>query len=113
VGIIACKESVSLYLTERQGLPLALSSPKAGNHHDLHEIKVALDEMFCTLEKSVIPLDGLFINADSGFDSGIFRLAVQKEVFLRMSVLIPAMAKIMNISICWMMNCIKRDIALR
>jgi hypothetical protein len=68
------KPTNSLYLTDRQGLPLALSSPKAGNHHDLHEIKPALDEMFGTLEKSGIPLDGLFINADSGFDSKIFRV---------------------------------------
>ena len=36
------KTTNSLYLTDRQGLPLAISSPKAGNHHDLHEIRPAL-----------------------------------------------------------------------
>jgi len=69
------KTTNSLYLTDRQGLPLALSSPKAGNHHDLHEIQQALNEMFSVLEKASIALDGLFINADSGFDSKSFRLA--------------------------------------
>ena len=68
------KTTNSLYLTDRQGLPLAISLPKAGNHHDLHGIRPALDEMFNLVESADIPLDGLFINADSGFDSKVFRL---------------------------------------
>ena len=76
------KTTNSLYLTDRQGLPLALSSPKAGNHHDLHEIKPALDEMFHLLERADIPLEGLFVNADSGFDAKVFRLACdQRDIF--------------------------------
>jgi transposase len=76
------KTTNSLYLTDRQGLPLALSSPKAGNHHDLHEIQPALNEMFTLLEKAGIALDGLFINADSGFDSKSFRLTcAEKGIF--------------------------------
>jgi transposase len=69
------KTTNALYLTDRQGLPLALSTPKAGNHHDLHEITTSLDELFALLKQADISLDGLFINADSGFDSGKFRLA--------------------------------------
>lgn len=67
------KTTNSLYLTDRQGLPLALSSPEAGNHHDLYEIEHSLGELFGTLSAANILLDGLFINADSGFDSLKFR----------------------------------------
>ena len=67
------KTTNSLYLTDRQGLPLALSSPVAGNHHDLYNIEVALNDLFETLSKAGILVDGLFANADSGFDSKDFR----------------------------------------
>ncbi|KAA6344404.1 hypothetical protein EZS27_007957 [termite gut metagenome] len=67
------------YLIYPRGLPLALSSPKAGNHHDLNEIETALNEMFDTLTKADINLDGLFINADSGFDSKLFRGICQEK----------------------------------
>jgi hypothetical protein len=61
---------------------LAISSPKAGNHHDLHQIKPALDEMFNLVENANISLDGLFINADPGFDAKVFRLACyEKGIF--------------------------------
>jgi transposase len=43
------KTSNSLYLTDRQGLPLALSSPIGGNHHDLYKIEDSLGELFKTL----------------------------------------------------------------
>ncbi|MFV0536358.1 MAG: transposase, partial [Dysgonomonas sp.] len=63
----------ALFLTDNQGLPLALSSPIAGNHHDLSEIEDRLDELFSTLSKATIAVDGLFVNADAGFDSVGFR----------------------------------------
>ena len=67
------KTTNSLYLSERQGLPLALSSPVSGNHHDLYNIETALNVLFGTLSKAGILLDGLFANADSGFDCKNFR----------------------------------------
>lgn len=73
------KTTNSLYLTDRQGLPLAVSSPKAGNHHDLHEIEVSLDELFATLKEATISIEGLFFNADTGFDSKLFRQICQKN----------------------------------
>jgi transposase len=73
------KTTNSLYFTDSQGLPLAMSSPVAGNHHDLYQIKVSLPEMFETLTKARIQLDGLFVNADSGFDCKIFREICQRE----------------------------------
>lgn len=68
-----CKTTNSLYLTDNQGLPLAISSPVAGNHHDLYEIGSRLDELFGTLKQANISTDGLFVNADAGFDSNEFR----------------------------------------
>lgn len=68
-----CKTTNALYLTDNQGLPIAISSPVAGNHHDLYQIGNHLDELFQTLAKANIPIDGLFVNADAGFDSKEFR----------------------------------------
>jgi hypothetical protein len=46
------KTTNALYLTDNQGLPIAMSSPIAGNHHDLYQIDIHLDELFQTLEKA-------------------------------------------------------------
>lgn len=67
------KTTNALYFTDRQGLPLAISNPVAGNHHDLYNIEDSLDELFQTLTGADIKLDGLFINADAGFDCKEFR----------------------------------------
>lgn len=63
------KTTNSLYLTDRQGLPLAMSEPVSGNHNDLFDIEVHFEEVTATLEQADISVDGLFINADAGFDS--------------------------------------------
>lgn len=68
-----CKTTNSLYLTDNQGLPIAVSSPVSGNHHDLYEIEERLGELFLSLKSANINTDGLFINADAGFDSKKFR----------------------------------------
>ncbi len=60
-------------MTDRQGLPLAMSEPVSGNHHDLFDIEVHFEEVTATLEKAEIAVDGLFLNADAGFDSEGFR----------------------------------------
>jgi len=73
------KTTNSLYLADSQGLPLAMSSPVAGNHHDLYQIEVSLSELFEPLTKAKISLDGLFVNADSGFDCKVFREICLKE----------------------------------
>jgi len=63
----------SLYLADRQGLPLAMSEPVAGNHNDLYDIEVHAEEVFAILEEADIETDGLFVNGDAGFDSEGFR----------------------------------------
>ncbi len=63
------KTTNALYLTDRQGLPLAMSEPVSGNHNDLYDIEVQFEEVIATLEQADIAVAGLFINADAGFDS--------------------------------------------
>ena len=63
------KTTNALFLTDRQGLPLAMSEPIAGNHNDIHQIDINFKGMLDTLIKAKIRIKGLFMNADAGFDS--------------------------------------------
>ena len=75
------KTTNALYLTERQGVPLAMSEPVPGNHNDLFEIEVQFEVVTATLEDAKIPVEGLFMNADAGFDSKEFRsVCAKKEI---------------------------------
>jgi transposase len=67
------------YLTDRQGLVLALSGPVSGNHNDLYNIEVQFEEITSTLEEADIAVKGLFLNADAGFDSQEFRKCCEKK----------------------------------
>ena len=74
------KTTNALYLTDREGLPLAMSEPIFGNHHDLHSIEVQFEVVTtATLEQAEIPIEGLFLNADAGFDSKSFRESCDKK----------------------------------
>jgi len=76
-----CKTTNALYLSDRQGLPLAMSEPISGNHNDLHDIEVQFEVVTGTLEDAEIPVEGLFLNADAGFDSKNFRdSCAEKEI---------------------------------
>ena len=69
----ASKTTNMLFLTDRQGIPLAVSKPMAGNHHDLFKITDNLEFMNELLMQADIDTAGLFLNADAGFDSKSFR----------------------------------------
>lgn len=73
------KTTNALYLTDRQGLPLAMSEPISGNHNDLYGIEVQFEVVTATLEEADIPVGGLFLNADAGFDSENFRASCAKK----------------------------------
>lgn len=73
------KTTNALYLTDGQGLPLAMSEPVAGNHNDLFEIEVQFEVVTETLKEAEIPLDGLFMNADAGFDSKELRSSCERK----------------------------------
>jgi transposase len=62
------KTTNAIFLTDRQGLPLAMSIPMSGNHHDCYQIEKSMDTILSVIERAGIRIDGLFINADSGFD---------------------------------------------
>lgn len=47
--------------------------PVAGNHNDLYNIEEALLVMIQDLKHMNIDVDGLFINADAGFDADHLR----------------------------------------
>ena len=55
---------------------MAMSEPQKGNHTDLYEIKKSVDCIAFQLGRCGIPLDGIFDNADAGFDARSFRQAL-------------------------------------
>ena len=73
------KTTNALYLTDRQGLPLAISEPLSGNHNDLYDIEVQFEVVTGTLEQANISVEGLFLNADAGFDGENFRKSCTKK----------------------------------
>ena len=75
------KTTNALYLTDRQGIPLAISEPLGGNHNDLYNIEVQFEVVTATLQKANIPTEGLFINVDAGFDASSFRRACTSKGF--------------------------------
>ncbi|MDR6564094.1 MULTISPECIES: hypothetical protein [unclassified Arcicella] len=66
-------------MSDNQGIILEMSTPQEGNHHDVFEIQFLFDEICTILKEATISLDGLFLNADSGFDSDSFRETCKKE----------------------------------
>lgn len=72
------KTTNMLFLTDKQGLPLACSDPVSGNHNDLFEIEKSVSKIVRTLSDSEIECDGIFMNADAGFDSQNLRTICEK-----------------------------------
>ena len=73
------KTTNSLYLTDRQGIPIVMSSPKSDEHHDTHDIENVIGSMMDDLGLANIMTDGLFLNADAGFDSMALRNALEEK----------------------------------
>jgi transposase len=69
----------ALFISDNQGVMLAMSTPQEGQHHDLFQIQALFEEICSLLKKAGINLKGLFLNADPGFDSSDFRQACEKE----------------------------------
>jgi transposase len=67
------KTTNALFLTDKKGMPLAMSEPVSGNHNDLFEIEILCTKMISDLQQAQIETNGLFLNADAGFDSEAFR----------------------------------------
>ena len=81
------KTTNMLFLTDKQGFPLACSSPVSGNHNDLFEIEKTVSEILDTLKDADIPTKGLFMNADAGFDSQLLReFCESKEIIANFAI---------------------------
>jgi len=77
-----CKTTNSLILTDSKGVPLICSDPIAGNHNDSFNLVKIFSKMIQKLQLAGISMKGLFLNADSGFDTSPFRLyCYENEIF--------------------------------
>ena len=63
------KTTNTLWLVDSNGLVVSYLPPVAGNHNDLYNIEAAWLAMIQDLKQMGIEVDGLFINADAGFDA--------------------------------------------
>jgi len=73
------KTTNSIYLTDRQGIPLAMSMPVSGNHNDLYAIENSIVEIVNVVDQADISVEGLFVNADGGFDGEHLFQVFEKE----------------------------------
>jgi len=48
----------AIYVTDRQGIPLAMSTPVSGSHNDLHCISEVLQGLFAGIEDSGLSVSG-------------------------------------------------------
>lgn len=78
-GRKAINTTNALFISDNQGVMLAMSTPQEGQHHDLFQIQVLFEEICTLLKEAGINLKGLFLNADPGFDSSDFRQACENE----------------------------------
>ena len=67
------KTSNILILTDRQGVAIGWTYPISGEHNDSFEIRKMTSEIFDRMELLNLRCDGLFLNADAGFDVREFR----------------------------------------
>ncbi|TKT91404.1 IS5 family transposase [Dyadobacter frigoris] len=80
-GRKSTKTTNMLYLADNQGQMLACASPQEGQHHDLFNVQELFEELCHMLTKANINIKGLFLNADSGFDSTELRqICKDKEI---------------------------------
>ncbi|MBD0333084.1 MAG: IS5 family transposase [Chitinophagaceae bacterium] len=80
-GRKASKTTNVLFLSDKEGQPLAMATPQAGNHNDLYDIQQLFKQMCALLEEAGIDLRGVFMNADAGFDAEDLReVCAEKEI---------------------------------
>lgn len=74
-----CRTTNALFLSDNNGQLLALSTPQAGHHNDLFEIQTLFNEMCALLNEAGVDLQGVFLNADAGFDAEELRAACAEK----------------------------------
>ena len=76
-----CKTSNMIFLSDNAGNMLGFSDVYAGAHNDLYKIADSFSKMFNPLKEANIPIDGLFLNGDAGFDSKeLRRICFQNDI---------------------------------
>lgn len=78
-GRKACKTSNSLFLCDNNGQMLAVATPQSGEHNDLFNIQEQFMELLALLESATISHEGIFLNADPGFDSELLSSMCQEQ----------------------------------
>jgi transposase len=78
-GRKASKTTNALFVSDNQGVMLAMATPQAGQHHDLFQIQELFDEICELLKQAGVNLKGLFLNADPGFDADALRKTCEKQ----------------------------------
>jgi transposase len=77
-GRKAAKTTNTLFVSDSQGIILAMATPQEGHHHDLFNMQALFEQMCSLLKQAGINLKGLFLNADPGFDSAQVQQACEK-----------------------------------
>ena len=62
-----------MIISDNNGLPISIGEPQDGKHNDLFDINQIFGKMVDMLEESSVSLEGVFMNADPGFDSQSFK----------------------------------------
>lgn len=68
-----------LLLSDNSGIPVSVCQPIEGNHHDVYKIAEFMNQIFKLLREAEIEIDGLFLNADAGFDTAEVRQVCQEN----------------------------------
>lgn len=85
-GRKAGRTTNALFFSDKEGQPLAMATPQAGNRHDLYAIQSLFEEMCALFSEAGIDLKGVFLNADAGFDAAELRQGCQeKEIELNVA----------------------------
>lgn len=76
-----CKTTNMLFMSDNQGIPIACGDPVAGNHNDAYNLEPSAEKMIREIGASTISTNGLFLNADAGFDTqGVRNLFLQNDI---------------------------------
>ncbi len=102
----------ALYLSDRQGLPIAMSELLAGNHNDLYDIEVQFEVVTATLEQANIAVEGIFLNVMLGLIQKILESLVKKKKLMPIYALTNVMGITIEMNILTM-NSINKGMLLR
>ena len=80
-GMKKLKTTNLLILCDKQGVPLSWSQPISAEHNDAFELTEKVEKMFNKMEANNLPIEGIVLNADAGFDIKTFRdLCIEKDI---------------------------------